>query len=60
MKRLFIFAALLLSAMLTWNLNASDRYTLLDLMGSAKPYPAPDSLLTHPDSLQAVMINHVG
>ena len=46
--------------MLTWNLNASDRYTLLDLMGSAKPYPAPDSLLTHPDSLQAVMINHVG
>lgn len=31
-----------------------------DCQGSRMPYPAPDSLISTPDSLVAVMINHVG
>lgn len=35
-------------------------YPVADCLGSAKPYPVPDRLLEHPDSLVPVFVNHVG
>lgn len=35
-------------------------YTRQECQGSAMPYPDPDQIVTYPDSLTPVMINHVG
>lgn len=35
-------------------------YPVVDCLGSAKPYPAPEKPSEYPDSLTPVMINHVG
>lgn len=39
---------------------ASDAFNLDQCRGSRMPYPAPDSVVAVPDSLQPVMIYHVG
>jgi len=35
-------------------------YPVDDCLGSAKPYPAPDEAVAHPDTLTPVFINHIG
>lgn len=39
---------------------SAQSYSWSDCQGSAKPYPEPAECVGHPDSLRAVMINHVG
>lgn len=61
MRRIFLVSAIMAIA---WRLFAADptqtMYPATDCLGTARPYPAPESLVETPDSLTPVFINHVG
>ncbi|MDE7461012.1 MAG: histidine phosphatase family protein [Paramuribaculum sp.] len=56
-----LLSVLFLSAsFFAYGANNLTSYDWNDCRGSAKPYPAPATVTNTPDSLTAVMINHVG
>ncbi|MCD8386738.1 MAG: histidine phosphatase family protein [Bacteroidales bacterium] len=59
-RHLFLIISLL-SSLMAWAANpmATD-YSYWECAGSYMPYPVPEKTIATPDSLQAVMINHVG
>lgn len=52
-------AVILLSSS-TVGAQNNDAYTIDQLRGSARPYPAPSTVVQTPDSLTPLLINHVG
>lgn len=62
MKRiLFSIAALCLAVTMVWGADpTATRYNSVQCEGSLTPYPIPETLISYPDSLTPVYINHVG
>lgn len=55
MRKIFLLILAVMPIMLSAKLLPAN-----ECQGSRMPYPSPDSLVSAPDSLIAVMINHVG
>lgn len=61
MCRVLYFLLISLTALSAYAVNpTATNYSFADCQGSAKPYSAPTRPVDVPDSLTAVMINHVG
>lgn len=57
---IFINILLIAASALAGNNSGPTDYTFSECRGSANPYPAPKERMALPDSLTAVMINHLG
>lgn len=51
---------LLIAAIFAINAAATSSFTTDQLLGSHRPYPAPDSIAQYPDTLRPFYISHVG
>lgn len=57
---IFINILLIAASALAGNNSGPTDYTFSECRGSANPYPAPKERMALPDSLTAIMINHLG
>lgn len=61
MHRIYTSLILLLIAAIAAAADpTATTYSWAECQGSARPYPAPQAVTAHPDSLTPIMINHVG